>query len=103
MGSAAFKAAQGFLSAHRTDYRATVEHFRWPQLDHFNWALDWFDAELAQGAFRHDPALQILGDDPEAISFAEMSVRSNQIANGLRHRGVRRGDRILLMLGNVAP
>jgi acetyl-CoA synthetase len=103
MGSAAFKAAQGFLSAHRTDYRATVEHFRWPQLDHFNWALDWFDAELAQGASRHDPALQVLGDDPEAISFAEMSVRSNQIANGLRQRGVRRGDRILLMLGNVAP
>lgn len=31
-----------------------------------------------------------------------MAARSNQIANGLRQRGVGRGDRILLMLGNVA-
>jgi len=32
-----------------------------------------------------------------------MAARSNRVANGLRQRGVRRGDRILLMLGNVAP
>lgn len=29
-----------------------------------------------------------------------MSVRSNQVANWLRDRGVRAGDRILVMLGN---
>ena len=35
-----------------------------------------------------------------ALSFADLSERSNRVANGLRRAGVRRGDRILLMLGN---
>ncbi len=33
----------------------------------------------------------------------ELSERSNRIANALRGLGVRRGDRILVMLGNVVP
>jgi acetyl-CoA synthetase len=37
------------------------------------------------------------------LSFADMSLRSNRIANALRGLGVRRGDRILVMLGNVVP
>jgi acetyl-CoA synthetase len=32
-----------------------------------------------------------------------LSERSNRIANGMRAAGVKRGDRILLMLGNVVP
>ena len=32
-----------------------------------------------------------------------MSERSNRVANAFRRLGVRRGDRILLMLGNVVP
>ncbi len=78
--------------------------FEWPVIDTFNWALDWFDAELSRGPYSDLPALRILGDDgTEEISFAEMSIRSSRIANGLRRQGVRRGDRILLMLGNVVP
>ena len=49
-GAAAFKAARDFLLAHRTDYATAYAQFRWPELPDFNWALDWFDAELAQGA-----------------------------------------------------
>jgi acetyl-CoA synthetase len=34
------------------------------------------------------------------LSFAAMAARSNQVANWLREQGVRRGDRVLLMLPN---
>jgi acetyl-CoA synthetase len=35
------------------------------------------------------------------LSYQEMSLRSNQVANFLRRQGVRRGDRIVVMLPNV--
>jgi hypothetical protein len=34
------------------DPRAAAEHSRWPDVVRFNWALDWFDAELAAGHHR---------------------------------------------------
>ena len=103
MGAEAFKAARDFLFAHRTDYKTAHTEFRWPQLTHFNYALDWFDAELARGATASQPALKIVGDGAATVTFAELSERSNRIANGLHELGVKRGERILLMLGNVVP
>src|ERR1700732_2882979 len=50
--------ARAFLLKHRADYDAAVKDFRWPDSVPFNWALDWFDAELAQNADSKDrPAL----------------------------------------------
>ena len=103
MPAASYKAARDFLIAHRTDYAAAYAGFRWPEMQQFNWALDWFDAELASGARADDAALIITGAGAARLSFAELSAGSNRVANGLRALGVRRGDRILLMLGNVAP
>lgn len=103
MSQAAFKAARDFLLAKRGDAAGAYRDFHWPALDHFNWALDWFDAELAQGAHGTRLALRIVGDGAAERSFAELSVASNRVANGLRALGVKRGDRILLMLGNVVP
>jgi acetyl-CoA synthetase len=37
------------------------------------------------------------------LSFAALSRRSNQAANFLRAQGVKRGDHLLLLLGNVVP
>src|SRR5580765_7932424 len=98
-----FKTARDFLLAHRIDHATAYRDFRWPNPTHFNWALDWFDAELARGVSANRPALTIVGDGAASVTFAELSRRSNRVANGLRALGVKRGDRVLLMLGNVLP
>ncbi|HEU0082613.1 MAG TPA: AMP-binding protein, partial [Bradyrhizobium sp.] len=73
----------------------------------FNWALDWFDAELARDAqSKGRTALWIVdaGSNRESrLSFEALSRRSNQVANFLRAQGLRRGDHLLLLLGNVIP
>src|ERR1700742_1158500 len=102
-----FKDARAFLLRHRSDYDAAVKGFRWPDPVPFNWALDWFDAELARDPGSSDrPALWIVdaGNTKETrLSFAALSRRSNQVANFLRAQGLKRGDHLLLLLGNVVP
>src|SRR6201987_2455161 len=101
-----FNEARAFLLKHRDDYDAAVKGFRWPDPVPFNWALDWFDAELAEDVESRDrPALWIVDQGPKEtkLSFAELSRRSNQVANFLRAQGIRRGDHLLLLLGNVVP
>jgi acetyl-CoA synthetase len=102
-----FQDARAFLLKHRTDYETAVRDFRWPDPMPFNWALDWFDAELAENAeSKHRPALWIIdaGQNGEIkLSFADLSRRSNQVANFLRAKGAKRGDHLLLLLGNVVP
>lgn len=97
-----FLAARDFLIAHRDDHAAAYSGFRWPELDRFNWALDFFDVQ-ARGNDR--TALWIVDDEGREtrLSFADMAERSNRVANHLRALGVRRGDRVLVMLPNVAP
>ncbi len=39
----------------------------------------------------------------QQLSYAELAARSDQEANWLRGLGAQRGDRLLLMLGNIVP
>jgi acetyl-CoA synthetase len=98
-GLKAFLSARDFLLEHREDYEAAYRDFRWPQLNRFNWALDYFDT-YALG--NDKPALWIVNDDGSELklSFAEMWRRSNRVANFLREHDVRRGDRIVVQLPN---
>src|SRR5215475_11729335 len=95
----AFLQARDFLFRHREDYDTAYREFRWPELDAFNWALDYFDVH-ARG--NKTAALWILEEDGSEtrLSYEQLSARSSQVANFLRAAGVRRGDRILLMLQN---
>ena len=46
--AAPFLAAREFLLRHREDYTTAYRDFRWPKLERFNWALDYFDADGAR-------------------------------------------------------
>ena len=96
----AFLAARDLLLAHRNDIDAARAAFQWPVLQRFNFALDHFD-RLAAG--NDAAALRFIGPGGHdaTVSFAELAQRSNRVANHLRACGVQRGDRVLLLLGNV--
>jgi len=102
-----FQEAREFLLRHRMDYDRAVADFRWPDAVPFNWAIDWFDAELARNAQSRDRAalwiVDAASDGETKLSFAELSRRSNRVANFLTAQGLRRGDHLLLLLGNVVP
>ncbi|GLF97954.1 AMP-binding protein [Streptomyces yaizuensis] len=94
-----FRAARDFLLRHREDYRRAYDGFVWPRPARFNWALDWFDA-IARDNDR--TALHIVEEDGSEVrlSFAELSQRSDKVANWLSAQGVAAGDRMIVMLGN---
>jgi acetyl-CoA synthetase len=96
-----FRDARDLLLAHGEDYEAAYRDFRWPQLETFNWKVDWFDGVLAAEQ-PEQRALWIVEEDGSGttLTFAELSARASQLAAWLRSGGVRRYDRVLVMLGN---
>jgi acetyl-CoA synthetase len=99
MSAQAFVDARDFLLTHRADYDAAVKSFRWPSMETFNWALDYFDV-MAAGNTR--PALVVVEEDGtrEVRTFQEIAERSNRVASFFQGLGMKRGDRLLLMLSN---
>ncbi len=96
----AFLAERDRILALRTDLEAARAAFHWPKLDQFNWALDYFDTLPAD-----ELGLWLVNADgaDDRVTFGELRLRSNRVANYLRTAGVRRGDRILLLLPNCVP
>lgn len=94
-----FAQARDFLQQHRTDYDTAYAGYQVPQFDNFNWALDFFDQEAKDN---QTPALWVVEEDgsEQKISYADMAARSSQVAQYLEDCGVKRGDRVLLMLPN---
>ena len=94
-----FVQARDFLQQHRLDYDTAVRDYQPPQLTTFNWALDFFDHQARDN---HGIALWVVDEDgtEHKVTFADMAARSSQVAEYLRNCGVRRGDRVLLMLPN---
>ena len=83
-------------------HEEAVATFQWAALGpRFNWAVDWFD-----GFARGNPATAlwiVTADGTETRhSFDAVARRSDQVATWLARQGVRRGDRVILMLGNQA-
>ena len=105
MGATAFREARALLLARREHYDDAYREFRWPALDSFNWALDWFDAyarrQRRPGALRWWPTT---APTTRALSFAELvRARAARSPTSCARSACARGDRMLLMLPNVAP
>jgi acetyl-CoA synthetase len=97
-----FLRARDLLVSLRGDHEAASREFSWPELPSFNWVSDYFDVYAAGNA----RAALILVDDAGAatsLSFAELAERSRRVTRFLVRLGVARGDRVLVMLSNVAP
>jgi acetyl-CoA synthetase len=95
-----FRTARDQLIGLRGRQEAAAKQFRWPDVGpRFNWAIDWFDAV---GRTNESPALIIVEEDGSVTqrSFAELVTRSDQIAGFLAHLGIRKGDPVIVMLGN---
>lgn len=97
-----FIAARDVLLRHRENLGAAGAAFQWPRFEEFNWARDYFDVMAADN---HNPGLRVVSvsGEEETLTFAQLAQRSSQVANFLAAQGVRPGDRMLLMLGNVVP
>ncbi|RKW69559.1 AMP-binding protein [Galactobacter caseinivorans] len=96
-----YRAARDQLLALREDYATAKAEFVWPQLTHFNFGLDWFD-EVAASPRGTTEALVIVEEDGRQTrrTWKQLSARSNQVANWFRAQGIKRGDRVILMLTN---
>lgn len=97
-----FRAARDHLVSLQQEWERAREEFVWPRVDHFNFGLDWFDQLAASPERRDQDALIILEEDGSRLTrtFARLSQDSARVANWLREHGVRRGDRVILMLNN---
>ena len=97
-----FIALRDELLSVREDYAAAMRTFRWPAFEHFNWVADYFDVIAADN---DATALRVVDDAgaDQSLSFAAMARRAAQLAAYLAALGLRRGDRMLLMLPNGVP
>ncbi len=97
-----FRAARNRLLDMRLDNSRAQREFVWPRFTEFNFALDWIDKIAEDPATGNNPALVIVEQDGSSTrrSFKDLSLRSNQVAHWLRGQGIRRGDHMIIMLGN---
>jgi acetyl-CoA synthetase len=101
--TSAFRQARDFLQAHREDYDTAYRDFAWPEVERFNYATDWVDVLAAEQP--STPALWIVDEDGSEtkLTYGEVVALSQRLASYLDANGVHRGDRVLLLLGNIAP
>ena len=98
MGSREFLESRDFLLG-AENYQQAKDGFAWPKPHEFNWATDYFDT-LAERCT--NPALVCIDDDGsvERVTFQRLRERSSKVASFLRSTGLRKGERVMLMMQN---
>ena len=95
-----FIAARDQLLGWRDNWALARADFRWPAFSRFNWVGDYFEVVAAGNP---GAALRVVDDagGDETVSFATLAGRAARgVAQFLSDCGVRRADRLLLMLPN---
>jgi acyl-coenzyme A synthetase/AMP-(fatty) acid ligase len=79
------------------DYEQTCREFRWEVPEYYNFAVDVVDR---WGEDAQKLAMLWVNEqgDERRLTFRDFTVRSNQVGNALRAMGIRKGERILIML-----
>ncbi|PQZ89068.1 AMP-dependent synthetase [Arthrobacter sp. MYb227] len=97
-----FRSVRDRLLELRNDYGTARSEFVWPHFTEFNFAFDWFDAVAADPLRANTNALVIAEKDGSSTrrSWAELSSRSSQLANWMQSIGMKRGEKMIIMLGN---
>ena len=98
-----FRAARDRLLELRTDYAGARKEFRWPEFTEFNFGLDWFDQVAKDPAEAQTPtpwSLSRRTAPPRAAPGPSSPPRSGQVANWMRSIGMKRGEKMIVMLGN---
>lgn len=82
------------------NYAETVEGFSWQLPKTFNFGSDVVDR---QASINDKPALIWCNDEGEerTFNFSDISRLSNQLANLLVRQGIRKGDRVILVLPRI--
>jgi acetyl-CoA synthetase len=94
-----FIAVRDQLLGWREDWALARAEFRWPAFTRFNWVGDYFEVMAAGNAGAGLRVVDDAGAD-DTVSFETLARRAAQVARYLSDCGVRRGDRVLLMLPN---
>jgi acyl-coenzyme A synthetase/AMP-(fatty) acid ligase len=79
------------------DYEQTCREFRWEVPEHYNFAVDVVDR---WGEDAQKLAMLWVNEqgDERRLTFRDFTARSNQVGNALRTMGIRKGERILILL-----
>lgn len=96
----AVRLARDFVLQNSADYELLRREFTWPELTSFNFGLEWFDVVATEHPDR--PAVKIVEADltENTTTYGELARRSDQVANWLMSLGMRRGDKMIVMLHN---
>ena len=82
------------------EYELRRRNFKWEKPEHFNFGFDVVD-RWADERPDADALFWVGGDTERHATFAELSNRSNRVAAALAASGLKRGDRVLVLLPRV--